>query len=281
MKILVTGATGFIGNYVVLKLLDMGHQVVATSYDSSKIHTKTWNDKVSYVKHNIYDLSSENLYEKFNRPDKLIHLAWGNLINFKCESHLTTELPTHILFLNNLINNGLKDITCIGTCLEYGMKEGQLLESFETQPLIAYPKAKNILRIYLQKLSETLNIKFRWMRIFYLYGIGQSSKSILSQLQKAIEDDQEYFNMSKGDQIRDYLPVEIAAEYIVKYANQDRILGVVNCSSNNPITILDLVKSHIEKVGANINLKTDYFPYPDYEPKAFWGSNEKLKTIIK
>ena len=279
MKVLVTGATGFIGNYVIQNLLNRGHQVIATSVNSQKAKEKHWINSVVYVQHDIKTILSENLYEKFQKPDLLIHLAWGNLINFKSENHLNIELPFHILFLNNLISNGLNDLTCIGTCLEYGLKEGKLSEDMSPEPVISYPKAKNILRLYLQELKSVKNFNFKWMRIFYLYGEGQSSKSILSQLQKSIDNNEEYFNMSKGDQTRDYLPVESVSENIVKFALQNKVQGVVNCSSNQPITIIDLVKNYLDKLGIKIKLNTGYYPYLDYEPKNFWGSDEKLKLL--
>ena len=87
-----------------------------------------------------------------------------------------------------------------------------------------------------------------------MYGNGQSSKSILSQLQKALDNKEVTFNMSKGEQVRDYLPVATVSRHIVKYALQSKVEGIVNCCSNNPISIKELVLDYLNKVEKKINL---------------------------
>jgi cephalosporin hydroxylase/nucleoside-diphosphate-sugar epimerase len=280
MKVLVTGATGFIGHYVVQELLKRGHQVIATSAHPEKAKDKVWYSLVTYVAHDFYTATDENLYEKFHQPDKLIHLGWGNLSNFKSEDHLLKELPANEAFLKNLISNGLKDITCIGTCLEYGMQEGCLKEDMESKPTIAYPIAKNTLRIALEEYKKQHSFTLKWVRLFYMYGAGQSEKSILPLLDKAIENGDKVFNMSKGDQLRDYLPVEKVSENIVIFALQDKSEGILNCSSNKPVSVKQLVEEHLKRKHKHIDLNTGFYPYPDYEPFQFWGDNTKLLNII-
>ena len=87
--------------------------------------------------------------------------------------------------------------------------------------------------------------------------------------------------MSSGEQLRDYLPVENVAEYIVKIALQDRINGIINCCSGIPVSIRELVENHLEKKQKKIHLNLGYYPYPDYEPMEFWGDNRKLKAILE
>ena len=148
MKVLVTGATGFIGNYVVNELLNRNIDVITSSSDLSKAREKEWFEKTTYVEHDIHSNNIENLFDKFFKPDILIHLAWAGLNNFKNESHVIEELPKQKVFLENLISNGLKDVTVCGTCLEYGMAEGELHEDMPSVPTIAYPIAKNNLRLF-------------------------------------------------------------------------------------------------------------------------------------
>jgi dTDP-6-deoxy-L-talose 4-dehydrogenase (NAD+) len=87
--------------------------------------------------------------------------------------------------------------------------------------------------------------------------------------------------MSKGEQERDYLPVEKIAEVITKLALINEGNGVVNCCSGKPITIMKLVEDHIAKRNATMELNPGYYPYPDYEPFQFWGSTKKLEQILK
>lgn len=280
MKVLVTGATGFIGNYVIAELLKRNINVIATSSKAENAKQKSWYHQVTFIEHQISENSKENLFQKFNSPDVLIHLAWGDLNNFKSETHLTQILPAHLSFLKNLIKNGLKDLTCIGTCLEYGMQEGELDEDMDCKPSIAYPKAKHQLRIELNKLHSQVNFSFKWVRLFYMYGYGQTSKSILPLLDKAIEENLPEFNMSLGEQVRDYLPVEKVSENIVIFALQQKVEGIINCCSNNPITIKQFVLNHLKNKHKSIKLNLGYYPYTDYEPMKFWGNNKKQLKII-
>lgn len=114
-----------------------------------------------------------------------------------------------------------------------------------------------------------------------MYGKGQSTKSLLSQLQQAIDNNGEIFNMSGGEQNRDYLPVERVAEYIVDKVILTRATGIINCCSSTPINLKQCVLDRIVKNKAVIKLNLGYCPYPDYERMHFWGDNRRLiQTII-
>ena len=231
-KILVTGASGFIGNYVINKLISSDIEVVATSSSSGKVETMDWFDQVEYVPHDIHSITEEDLFEKFGRPDKVIHLAWSGLPNYKALFHFEENLPYQYAFLKNLVKNGLTDLTITGTCFEYGMVDGVMKEEMLPQPANPYAIAKNTLRLFLQELQGEVDFQMKWVRLFYMYGKGQSPKSLLSQLDQALADKKEIFNMSGGKQVRDYLPVETVANHIVSISLQNEITGIINCCSN-------------------------------------------------
>jgi dTDP-6-deoxy-L-talose 4-dehydrogenase (NAD+) len=86
--------------------------------------------------------------------------------------------------------------------------------------------------------------------------------------------------MSGGEQVRDYLPVEKVAEYIVAIATQNEIMGIINCCSGKPVTVRELVENYLAEEQKNIHLNLGYYPYPDFEPMHFWGNNKKIKSII-
>ena len=280
MRVLVTGATGFIGNYVVRELLKQNHQVITTSKNTDKARMYDWFPQVQYIPYDL-NVVHENVFRFFREPDAVIHLAWEGLPNYKDLFHFERNLFTNYRFLKHLLEDGLKSLTVTGTCLEYGLQNGCLSEDTPTQPTTSYSLAKDTLRKFLEQLQQKYCFSFKWIRLFYMYGNGQNPSSLLPQLDNALERGDEIFNMSGGEQLRDYLPVEKVAEYVTKISLQNKVLGVINCCSGKPISIRKLVENHMKNRGKTIKLNLGYYPYSDYEPMAFWGDNTKLNSIIK
>jgi len=280
-RILVTGATGFVGDHVINELLAKGYTVVASSSSKEKASERDWIDRVEFIP---FDLKSvvdgDDYYNWFGRPDALIHLAWEGLPNYKSDFHIEENLPRHYIFLRNLVMHGLKDITVTGTCFEYGLQEGKLSEDMPVFPGNPYARAKNDLRIMLENLTRDTPFYFKWVRLFYMFGKGQNPNSLLSQLEAALRRGDGVFNMSQGDQQRDYLAVGAVAEYLVKIAGQHKVNGVINCCSGVPVEVRELVLSYLKEKKATINLNLGFYPYSDIEPRNFWGDTTKLKTII-
>lgn len=281
MKILVSGATGFIGNYVISELYKQKkHQIIATAIDPiEKAEEFEWFKDIKYIIQDLNELK-DNYFTFFKKPDLLIHLSWQGLPNYKELFHIERNLMSNYLFIKNIVKNGLKNLSVIGTCLEYGMREGCLSEDMITNPIVPYTIAKDTLRKFIEQLQKKINFYFKWIRLFYVYGKGQNPNSLLPQLDRALDNNEDVFNMSPGDQIRDYLPIEKVAEYIVKISLQNEVLGVINCCSGKPISIKQFVEEYLKKKNKTIKLNLGYYSYPNYEPMAFWGDTNKLNSII-
>ncbi len=281
MKILVTGATGFIGPYLLKELLTTDHELIIAATNAAKTRLFDLNARVSVVSIDLDKIDdSVNYFEFTNKPDVAIHLAWQGLPNYHELFHFEKNLNQHYIFLKNLIENGLKDLAVTGTCFEYGKQEGCLSEDITPDPKNAYALAKDTLRKFLEQLQAKQSFQLRWIRLFYMYGSGQNPNSLLSQLEKAMDNGDRIFNMSRGEQQRDYLPVEKAAKYIKAIALQNKINGIVNCCSGYPTKIIDLVDTFISQKNLSIQLNKGYYPYPSDEPMSFWGDNTKLKKIL-
>ena len=281
MKALVTGATGFIGNYVVQELLSKNCKVVASSRDKQKASKFTWFEKVTYIPFDLERFDDRtDYYNYFGQPDIVIHLAWEGLPNYRSSFHEEINLPRHYSFLTNLIKNGLPDLTVAGTCFEYGMQEGCLKEDMPVLPANPYGKAKDSLRRRLEEFKGNYPFSLKWARLFYMYGKGQNPNSLLSQLDRALANEEQVFNMSGGEQIRDFLPVEKVAENIVSIALQRNIDGVINNCSGNPVTVKQFVERYLQLNNKTIALNLGFYPYPDYEPMKFWGDTSKLKKVV-
>ena len=133
-----------------------------------------------------------------------------------------------------------------------------------------YAFAKDTLRRQLEYLRKCHSFALTWARIFYLYGDGQAESSLLPQLKQAVAQGKTLFNMSGGEQLRDYLPVGDVAQNFALLALNRADIGVVNICSGKPISVRKMVESWIDENNWNINLNLGHCPYPDYEPLAFW-----------
>ena len=278
MKIAVTGASGFVGQHVVSEIQHRSIPITLVTRNSSNSPTSLANHNVATI--DIHD-PPLNSYELMGSPDILIHLAWDGLPNYKSLHHFEQELPKQFQFLKRLIKSGLKNLVVTGTCFEYGMQSGSLSEDLRSQPTNPYGFAKDMLRCQLEYLQQIEPFNLTWARLFYLYGDGQAENSLFPQLRRAVEQGEKLFNMSGGEQLRDYLPINEVAKYLVSLATMMRDDGIINVCAGKPISVRKLVEDWITKNGWSIDLNLGYYPYPNYEPMAFWGDCHKLDRCLE
>jgi nucleoside-diphosphate-sugar epimerase len=279
MIFLITGADGFVGSSIIEVLLSRGHTIVATSSERSRASTMKWFQDVEYYE---LDLSVPNveLPASFHRADRVIHLGWSDLPRYLEMVHIEKNLWWSYWLINRLILAGVRDVTVLGTCLEYGMKNGEISEDTQPDPLIPYAVAKDTLRRFLEQLQLSVPFHLKWVRLFYVYGPGQRQNSLVGALDAAIAHGDKSFDMSTGEQIRDYLRIDHAASAIAQVAEQDRVLGAINCGSGKPISVRRFVEEYISSRGCSLTLNIGQRTYPDYEPLAFWASIKRLRKAI-
>jgi dTDP-6-deoxy-L-talose 4-dehydrogenase (NAD+) len=213
-------------------------------------------------------------------PDVLIHLAWDGLPNYQSRAHIETELPAQLRFLDACVASGLQRLVVTGTCFEYGKTSGEISEGSRIDPCTQYGIAKNALRRHLEELKSRQPFQFAWLRLFYLYGSGQSKNSLYSLLTAAIHRGDAEFDMSGGEQVRDFLPIQEAARIICDIALSPIDAGVVNVCSGIPATVRELVEGWIVERHSSITMNLGRIPYSEIEPMSFWGNREKLDAVL-
>lgn len=280
MRVLVTGATGFVGTHVVRELLARDCSVVATAEDAAEAEGCEWIDDVDFVPCDLSGTCAD-ASELGRGVDALIHLAWMGLPDYRGLFHLERNLPMSYALVKAMLEAGVRRVVGVGTCLEYGLRNGCLHEDLDPRPVTAYGLAKDTLRRFIEALGTVHDVRFSWARLFYMYGPGQHRNSLLSQLDAALARGDCAFDMSGGEQLRDYLPVSEVAECLVSIALDPQAVGIVNCCSGKPISVRRLVEEHVASRGATIRLNLGCYPYPDYEPMAFWGDRRRLDIILE
>lgn len=279
MKVLVTGATGFVGRHLVAALLARGCQVRAVARREEPARELPWFDQVEFVAADVHaeELDVAALVESV---DALAHLAWPGLPNYQALFHFEHNLMKDYQFIKRAVQAGIGQVLVTGTCFEYGMQSGPLREQAAPQPSNPYGLAKNTLRLFLESFQHEHPFSLQWARLFYLYGAGQNPNSLLAALDRAIDSGNSHFKMSGGEQLRDYLPIETAAHYLATVLDHHTFSGVVNCCSGQPVSVRALVEKRLRERGSSIELDLGHYPYAQHEPMAFWGNDDLLQRIL-
>lgn len=270
--VIVTGASGFIGQHLIPILIKNKYKVIAISRSLEKIKKFEWFKNVDYIK---YDLKNKLEGIEVSSDMSLIHLAWSNIKKYNSLDHFEYSLPQSYKLIKFLVNLGVSQVLVTGTCYEYGLQSGPLSSRSNLIPNTSYGLAKNTLRQNLEFLAKEMPYILQWARLFYMYGKGQNSDSLLSQLDRAINNNETVFNMSGGEQLRDYLPVELVAQYLFDLFEKNTA-GIYNICSGKPISVRNLVEKRIKEKNSKIKLNMGHYDYLDHEPMAFWGIKDKL-----
>lgn len=274
----VTGASGFLGRHVLAALSKTGADVVAHSRSPRSDPNAT--DRIRWTAFD-HTAAPDDAFDRLGRPDIVIYLAWEGLPNYLAARHVDVELPAQVRFLRQLTAAGLKTLVVAGTCFEYGMQSGCLHEDLPPLPPNPYGIAKNSVREQLQIPTEQTKTDLRWLRLFYLYGQGQAPTSLYAQFCAAVARGDKRFDMSKGEQVRDFMKAEDAANAIAALALAPHAPRLLNVCSGVPTTVRGLVEQWRADMGADIELNLGVFPYPAYEPLAFWGDTRRLVAALR
>ena len=278
MNVLVTGATGFVGRHLVAALLARGCTVRAVARNAETAAGMPWIKDVEFIAADVH-AESLDVAALTEGVDALAHLAWPGLPNYQALFHFEHNLMADYRFIKSAVEAGVGQVLVTGTCFEYGMQSGPLSEDTVPQPSNPYGLAKNTLRVFLENLQRQQPFTLQWARLFYLYGAGQNPNSLLAALDRAIDAGEPSFNMSAGEQLRDYLAIDRAADHLAAVLHQRQFDGVINCSSGQPISVRALVEQRLRERGASIRLNLGHYPYPSHEPMAFWGVADRLQQL--
>lgn len=275
MKILITGANGYIGSHVVKSLLDLGHDVIACDLQSNNIDIRA-----EFICLDILKVVDSCIYKQLKCPDVCLHMAWRDGFIHDSDKHIG-DLSSHYLFLKNMIDGGLRHLAVMGSMHEVGYYEGKVDENTPCTPISMYAIAKDALRKCMLLYTKKHNCILQWIRGFYIYGDDLKNHSIFTKLVDANNRGVEKFPFTLGKSKYDFLDVHEFVFQIGAVIQQQRINGTINCCSGIPVSLAEKVEQFIRENKLNIRLDYGAFPDRPYDSPCIYGDREKIDNILK
>lgn len=273
MKILVTGANGYLGKGVVKRLLDDDVEVVATDFDDNYIDRRA-----TIMKTDLFSL--ENPYVFFDKPDVVLHMAWRDGFIHSSLNHIN-DLPKHMQFISKMIQSGIKQVAVMGSMHEIGFYEGSINENTPCNPQSLYGISKNALRRIVELECKKKGCIFQWLRGFYIVGNTEDGSSIFSKIVQAVHKGEKEFPFTMGLNQFDFLEYDVFCRKVSNAVEQSEVNGVINICSGRPEKLADRVERFIEDNHFELILKYGAFPDRPYDSKAIWGDDFKMGIIEK
>jgi nucleoside-diphosphate-sugar epimerase len=279
MRVLVTGAAGFIGSNVVRALAAGGAEVVAV--DRPMVSWLRLTDLPSGAAVDEVDLGVPAGVEALvlrRRPEVLVHLAW----NARPEDYLTSRenlrsLSATVDLARAALDAGCRRVVGVGTCLEYAVSDRPHREGDAAGPDTLYAACKHAARLITEKLAAAAGASFAWARVFHLHGPGEDPRRLVPMVAGKLRCG-EPIDLSPGEQVRDYLRVEDVADAIAATALSEAT-GTVNVCSGAPLTLRALLVALAEAVGHPELLRFGAIPYRTGERMAIAGEPGVLRAL--
>lgn len=272
-KVLITGATGFIGSQIVSELLRRGYEVHSLVYPAPVSEQK---GLFQYAM-NLMDSETIKKFLSEHKFENLIHLAW--YVGPKCHVHnlnMDWNIAT-LNLLNAFVENGGKCFLGAGTCSEYEYKYGYLLEDeTPTDPQTLYGNSKHAIFNIAKVFCKQNGCRFKWPRIFNLYGPNEKLQRLMPSVINSCLNGEDV-KVSDCLKFQDYLHVEDTARGIVDVFESD-LEGAVNICSGKPVQLREIVNKIAELTDFKGNILWGAIPAA-FGDDVVVGNNEKLRSI--
>jgi nucleoside-diphosphate-sugar epimerase len=275
-RVLITGSTGYIGSKLTTKLVLSGydtHIVIRPQSDLSPLINILSNLTV-HCSHG----TTENLIEILHtiKPDIVFHLASLVIVNHSSDE-IEPLIRSNILFGSQLVEAMVK------SCCYHLINTGTSWQHFEQSdysPVNLYAATKEAFEAILTFYSETSSLKVITLKLFDTYGPDDTRSKIIPLLQKAFKEKKE-LAMSKGEQLIDLVYIDdVINAYMVAaerhYNGQSGKNETYAISSENPITLKEVVRTYEELIGHTLPINWGKRPYRNREVMIPWNRGTRL-----
>lgn len=243
MKILLTGASGFVGAHLSRALLGRGHAVRASylpTDDTARLDALAPNAERMPL-----DLAAADeaaLDRALDGADACVHAAWYAVPGrYLTAPENLTCLDMSIRLLRAVARRRVTRFVGVGSCFEYDLSGGDLDERAPLRPATLYAAAKASLFMLGEQLAAAEGLSFAWCRLFYLYGPFEPPRRLVPDLFASLLSGAPV-PVTHGRQVRDFLHIADAASALATVVESDA-RGPVNIGSGAPVPVREIVES--------------------------------------
>ena len=234
MKIFLTGATGFIGRQLVP--LMKHHQLLLVGRNEENFSETN----LKFIKNDLKDFDKwKKKVEEFS-PEACIHLAWSGLPDYSL-LRCIENFDINIQLLDFLTHIGCKRIFIAGTCWEYGDIQGQTSENVQTGASNLFASFKTAIRLIGKQITRSKDINFIWGRIFFIYGPGQRSTSLIPSCYQSLKNGK-IPELRNPNAVNDFIHVSDVAKAILSLIEAPSVEGVFNIGTGKPRRVIEICR---------------------------------------
>ncbi|OQA89898.1 MAG: dTDP-glucose 4,6-dehydratase 2 [Elusimicrobia bacterium ADurb.Bin231] len=283
-KILITGATGFVGSNLVRRLADLGTKVfIFVRKDSLLWRIDDIKDKFRI---NIVDITDENRLKHVVSeimPDGIIHSAvyGGYPFQKDWKKIFDINLTGTVNVLNACKEVGFEFFINTGSSSEYGIKDTPIKETDMLDPVTAYGVAKASASLYCSFIAKTESLPITTLRLFSPYGYYEDRARLVPYLiLSALRGELPCLSSSKN--VRDFIFIDDVVEaYLKAIENIDKIKGeIINIGSGEQHTVSELVEKVMQLIGSQLMPVWDAVANSRKEPKCWQADIAKSKKLL-
>jgi nucleoside-diphosphate-sugar epimerase len=276
-KVLLTGASGFIGRHCIPFLQQAGFEVYGVSSEKQP----DFNLGIKWYRADLLNNDAVSEVLKAVKPTHLLHLAWSVNPSFIKNSEINLQWVSASLHLiHEFVNHNGQRAVCAGTCFEYDWNYNYCSESITPLvPATLYGTCKHSLNLMIDNFSIQTGLSFAWARIFFLYGPFEHPQRLVAYVINSLLRSS-IANCSSGIQARDYLFVEDVADSLVELLKSD-IKGPINIASGIPVTVKYIVQTIAQQMSNVDSIK--FQPEMNLEENVpyLYGDTRRLTQELK
>ncbi|MGA9313568.1 MAG: NAD(P)-dependent oxidoreductase [Solirubrobacteraceae bacterium] len=282
MRVLLTGASGFIGGYALEALVGQGHEVCAVSRSPGPAR-----EGVAWYECDLLSPDAAERLVEEAQASHLLHLAWyvqpGSFWN-AAENEQWVDASLRLL--RAFGEGGGRRAVMAGTCAEYAWGGEEPLRERDSpdgpatalEPVTLYGACKHATHIAAAAVARQLGVSFAWGRIFFLYGPGEDSARLVCQVARSLLAG-EQVPTTDGEQRRDFMHVRDVASAFVELLSGD-LSGPVNIASGQAAPIREIVTLIAEQAGGLERVRFGALERRAGEPERIVADVERLRGAV-